>query len=390
MEESPTAERNFYNQETKLASELFSTSLSGKGTFNELSATLGAKSTVDEKKPFLQEHSALSKRSDDFVGQSTPMDRSFENNEDGEPDFDVSRVEVAEELQKQQNERLERLWKHQSEQNQKIFEKLDASMTRENRNACLREQHARQVEDLRRYYENEITGLKKQLADMKNIIFQHNQQESSVKGEIQKEFENLSQANLELSSKCDTLENAKQLMQNQLTQTNIRRQELESQCQQLVATNQIIDTRSKELKKRKVETAAKVKEIDRQREQLQAQCDLVGKEKLILKRSKDELERKYNQLQDDYQKLSDKCHKLKEESKICRDRTKVQETLVEKTNKNIRELELVIETLKRELEDKKILYEYDSLSEKHEKAKGHVQRLEGKLAEREGEGQNLL
>jgi hypothetical protein len=41
MEESPTAERNFYNQETKLASELFSTSLSGKGTFNELSATLG-------------------------------------------------------------------------------------------------------------------------------------------------------------------------------------------------------------------------------------------------------------------------------------------------------------------------------------------------------------
>ena len=41
MEESQTAERNFYNQETKLASELFSTSLSGKGTFNELSATLG-------------------------------------------------------------------------------------------------------------------------------------------------------------------------------------------------------------------------------------------------------------------------------------------------------------------------------------------------------------
>ena len=94
----------------------------------------GTKSTTaDEKQNFLQEQSALSKRSDDFVGQSTPMDRSFENNEDGEPDFDVSRVEVAEELQKQQNERLERLWKHQSEQNQKIFEKLDASMTRENR-----------------------------------------------------------------------------------------------------------------------------------------------------------------------------------------------------------------------------------------------------------------
>ena len=139
------------------------------------------------------------------------------------------------------------------------------------------------MEDLRRYYENEIIGLKKKLADMKNIIFQHNQQESSVKGEIQKEFENLSQANLELSSKCDVLENAKQLMQNQLSQTNVRRQELESQCQQLVATNQIIGTRSKELKQRKVETAAKVKEIDRQREQLQAQCDLVGKEKCKFK-----------------------------------------------------------------------------------------------------------
>ena len=61
------------------------------------------------------------------------MDRSFENNEEEVADPDISRVEVAEEFQKQQNERLERLWKHQSEQSQKIFEKLDASMTRENR-----------------------------------------------------------------------------------------------------------------------------------------------------------------------------------------------------------------------------------------------------------------
>ena len=91
----------------------------------------GAKSEVDGNSR--REQSALSKSTDGFVGQSTPMDRSFENNEEEVADLDISRVEVAEEFQKQQNERLERLWKHQSEQSQKIFEKLDASMTRENR-----------------------------------------------------------------------------------------------------------------------------------------------------------------------------------------------------------------------------------------------------------------
>lgn len=83
---------------------------------------------MDEKKSFVREQSALS---EDFVGQSTPMDRSFATNDDGE--LDASRVEITEELQKQQNERLERLWKHQSDQNEKIFEQLDASMTRQNR-----------------------------------------------------------------------------------------------------------------------------------------------------------------------------------------------------------------------------------------------------------------
>ena len=89
-------------------------------------------SKVDEvaKKSFVGEQSALS---EDFVGQSTPMDRSFATNDDGEPFLDASRVEITEELQKQQNERLERLWKHQSDQNEKIFEQLDASMTRQNR-----------------------------------------------------------------------------------------------------------------------------------------------------------------------------------------------------------------------------------------------------------------
>ena len=98
--------------------------------YNPLEIFSGANSNVDERKSFVPEQSPLS---EDFVGQSTPMDRSFETNEDGEPFLDASRVEIAEELQKQQNERLERLWKHQSEQNEKIFEQLDASMTRQNR-----------------------------------------------------------------------------------------------------------------------------------------------------------------------------------------------------------------------------------------------------------------
>ena len=56
---------------------------------------------------------------------------------------------------------------------------------------------------------------------------------------------------------------------------------------------------------------------------------------MVLKNTKEELEKNYTKLLDDYQKLSDKCHKLKEESKTYRDRTKVQETLVEKTNKYV-------------------------------------------------------
>lgn len=143
----------------------------------------------------------------------------------------------------------------------------------------MREQHARQIDDLRRYYEGEIVGLKKQLTDMKNVIFQHKQQENTVRDEIQKEFENISQANMLLSSKCDALESAKQLMQNQLMQTNVRKEELEGQCQQLLATNQIIDGRSKELKRAKEEMAVKVKEANGQREKLQSKYDLNSKEK---------------------------------------------------------------------------------------------------------------
>ena len=100
-----------------------------------------------------------------------------------------------------------------------------------------------------------------------------------MKDEIQKEFENLSQANLELSSKCDALESAKTVTQNHLKQVNIRKQELENQCQQLLATNQIIDGRCKELKKAKEETLAKVKEFDEQRDKLKTKCDLASKEK---------------------------------------------------------------------------------------------------------------
>lgn len=83
----------------------------------------------------MKEQETLGKSGGDFIGQSTPMDRSFENNEEGgtEPFLDVSKVEIAEEMQKQQNGRLERLWKYQSEQNEKIFEKLDESMNRQNR-----------------------------------------------------------------------------------------------------------------------------------------------------------------------------------------------------------------------------------------------------------------
>ena len=143
----------------------------------------------------------------------------------------------------------------------------------------MREQHARQMEDLRHYYEGEITSLKKQLTDMKNIIFQHEQQEGAVKGEIQKEFESLSQANLELSSKCDALESSKQLLQSQLKQTTFRRQELENQCQKLMAANDIVDARSKELKRKKEETVAKMTEISEQREKLEAKCDLIAKQK---------------------------------------------------------------------------------------------------------------
>jgi chromosome segregation ATPase len=135
------------------------------------------------------------------------------------------------------------------------------------------------MEDLRHYYEGEIASLKKQLTDMKNVIFQHEQQEGAVKGEIQKEFESLSQANLELSGKCDALEASKQLMQNQLKQATIRRQELESQCQQLMAANDIVDARSKELKRKKEETVAKMTEINGQREKLLAKCDLITKQK---------------------------------------------------------------------------------------------------------------
>ena len=135
------------------------------------------------------------------------------------------------------------------------------------------------MEGLRHYYESEISGLKKQLTVLKNVIFEQREQEGAMRGDIQKEFENLSQANLEISSKCDALQNAKQLMQNQLMEANIQKQELESQYQQLVATNEIIDARSKELKRRKEEAAVKVTEIDGQREKLQARCDLVTKEK---------------------------------------------------------------------------------------------------------------
>ena len=144
------------------------------------------------------------------------------------------------------------------------------------RNASLREHHVRQLEDLRRYYEGEITALKKQLVDMKNVIFHQKEQEGSVKGEIQKEFENLTQMNLELSSKCDALESEIQLTQNQLKQTNLRKQELESQCQQLVAANQIIDVKCKELKRTKDEIQTKVTELN-------DQCDLVNNEKGICK-----------------------------------------------------------------------------------------------------------
>ena len=81
----------------------------------------------------------LSKTTEDILGQSTPMDKSYENGHPSyekahkETDLDVSRVEVAEELQKRQTARLEKLFKRQSEQNHKIFEKLDESMVRQKR-----------------------------------------------------------------------------------------------------------------------------------------------------------------------------------------------------------------------------------------------------------------
>lgn len=143
----------------------------------------------------------------------------------------------------------------------------------------MREQHARQMEDLRLYYEGQISGLKKQLTDVKNAIFQHNQQEGSVKAEIQKEFERLSAANTELSSKCDALENAKRLVEYQLKQTSSQKQELETQCQQLVATNQIIDARSHEIKKIKNETGQKLKELKEEQKKLESRCDKLSKEK---------------------------------------------------------------------------------------------------------------
>ncbi|XP_046841175.1 ERC protein 2-like [Xenia sp. Carnegie-2017] len=317
--------------------------------------------------------------------------------------LDVSRVEIAEELQKQQNDRLDKLWKNQCEQNQKIFEKFDQSMTLQNQNFCLRDQHAKQMEETRLYYEREINALKKQLADMKNIIQQSKLNENSVKSEIQKEFEIMSQTNIELSSRCDALESAKESLQDQLKQANI-----------------------------------------------------------TLNLSRDDLERKYNRLQENYDKLSTKYYKIKDESKMYRDRSKVQESVVEKTKKNERELESLIETLKRELEDskvkcevdkslynvtqqrlerlllqnrdkdsiiedleikvkslektvkdvninsakaglseiresikrdkellKRVLHDYDSLNEKHEKSREHILNLEGKLAESKGEGLSL-
>lgn len=94
-------------------------------------------SHIDEADNWVIEQN-LSKEVEDILGQSTPLNKSYEEEHSSQkPDvgtyLDVSKVQMAEESQKQQCERLEQLWKQQSEQNQKIFEKLDESMTRHTR-----------------------------------------------------------------------------------------------------------------------------------------------------------------------------------------------------------------------------------------------------------------
>ena len=143
----------------------------------------------------------------------------------------------------------------------------------------MREQHAGQMEDARLYYEGEISGLKRQLTDMKNAISRHNQHEDSMKAEIQKEFESISAANIELSSKCDRLEAAKHEAESYLKQTSCQKQELESQCQQLVATNQIIDARSHEIKRVKDETGTRMTKLEEELKIIESRCDVLGKEK---------------------------------------------------------------------------------------------------------------
>lgn len=69
------------------------------------------------------------------------------------------------------------------------------------------------------------------------------------------------------------------MLQNQLKQENTRKLEVESQYQQLVATNQILDTRMMELKRKKEDSVGKLKEVDAQRDALQTQCDILTKDK---------------------------------------------------------------------------------------------------------------
>ena len=84
--------------------------------------------SLREKEKFGEKRSSKSNEVDDWMTQ-----RNLSKTTDKETDLDVSRVEVAEELQKRQTARLEKLFKRQSEQNHKIFEKLDESMVRQKR-----------------------------------------------------------------------------------------------------------------------------------------------------------------------------------------------------------------------------------------------------------------